>query len=379
MKLSAAFILSLIFILSGCGEETAPSQNTESFTPDTIIVLPSDTIGILLGDTNYIFGTIGDVMFSSEGNIEVLDETACCVKVFDPSGEFILQMGREGSGPGEFLHPGGMVLLSDGATGVLDQPTGGFHRFNADGLFDSLAIDFQGQPVPQWAWGVDSEAFVGAYVNVDMVDDVLMSSYIVGRWEDSPEPAVIYYEHSFPFDPQDMTGFLTNTFLSTAYAGERDGTVYVASVSSDQYHIDILDAEGTLQSSISRDMPRIEKTPEELEDETALFRAILLERGVPEYMIDFQPDPYRWMIAPQGLGADGSERVWVVNAAADQHVIDVYSRDGEHLAIVRIEGVSDPDELEFINFKIQPQGILAYSMQDEEYPKVFVIPMPEIQ
>jgi len=379
MKISAIPILALAFILSGCGEDADPSEDSGSITPDTIIIQPSDTIGILMGDPNYVFGTIGDVLYTSEGRIEVLDETACCVMVYDRSGEFILQMGRDGSGPGELLHPGGMVLLSDGTTGVLDQPTGGFHRFNTDGSFDGLAIDFQGQPVPQWAWGVDGEAFVGAYVNVDMVDDVLMSSFIVGRWETSPEPAVIYHENSFPFDPQDMSGFLTNTFLSTAYAADRDGVVYAAPVSSDEYRIDIFDADGNLESSISRDMPRIGKTPEEIEDEKALFNAILLERGVPEYMIDYQPDPYRWLIAPQGLGADGAQRIWVVNGAADQHVIDVYSRDGEHLAIVRIDGVSDPDVMEFINFKVQPQGILAYSMQDEDYPRIYVIPMPDIQ
>ncbi|MCK4749453.1 MAG: 6-bladed beta-propeller [Bacteroidales bacterium] len=379
MRFCIALVSILLIALSGCGEETSPVQESDITSVDTITVMPSDTIGVLMGDSNYVFGTIGDVLYTSEGNIAVLDETGCCVKVFDPSGEFIMQMGREGSGPGEMLHPGAMVLFSEGSIGVLDQPTGGLHSFNADGTFNGLYIDFQGQAVPQWAWGVDNYAFVGAITDVHMQDDALMASFIIGRWEDSPEPSVIYFEYSFPFDPSDMTSFLENTFFSTAYAADRDGVVYVAPISSTEYRIDIFSSDGSLLSSIERDMPRVEKSPEEIEEEIAMITAILIERGVPDYMIDYQPDPYRWLIPPQSIGADGMERVWVQNGAVDGSIIDVYSRDGEHLAVVVIEGVLNPDILDVVNYKIQPQGILAYSLQDPEYPRIYVIPMPDIR
>lgn len=368
----------LLIALSGCGDETTPAQESDVTFADTILVAPSDTIGILMGDSNYVFGTIGDVLYTSDGNIAVLDETRCCVKVFDPSGEFIMQIGRAGSGPGEVLHPGGMILFSEGSIGVLDQATGGLHRFNADGTFDSLCIDFQGQAVPQWSWGVDQGAFVGATIDVRVQDDVLMTSFIVGRWEDSPDPSVIYFENSFPFDPSDMTSFLENTILSTSYAADRDGVVYVAPTSTSEYRIDIFNSDGSFLSSIERNMPRVEKSPEEIEDEIAMISAILKERGVPDWMIDYQPDSYRWMIQPQGMGADGMERIWVQNGTVDGSVMDVYSRDGNHLAVVRIEGTSNPDILDAVTYKIQPQGILAYSLQDPDYPRIYVIPMPDI-
>jgi len=374
MRFQIAIFSIMLAALSGCGNEPPEVPDSEDNSIDTIRVAPSDTIGILMGDSNYVFGTVGDVLYTFDGNIAILDETACCVKMYDPSGEFIGQLGREGSGPGEFLHPGGMILFHDGSIGVLDQPTGGLHRFNTDGTFDSLYIDFQGQEVPQWAWGVDNSAFVGAITQTRMQDDVMMASFIVGRWDNSPDPSVIYSENSFPFNPEDMAYFLENTFFSVTYAADRDGKVYVAPISSSEYRIDIFNSDGTLYSSITRDMPRIEKSPEEIEDETAMITAILKERGVPEFMIDYQPDPYRWMIQPQGMGADGQGRVWVLNGAVDGNIMDVYSREGEHLAVVEITGVSNPDVLDFINFKVQPQGILAYSLQDPDYPRVYVIP-----
>ncbi|RKZ09846.1 hypothetical protein DRQ25_04955 [Candidatus Fermentibacteria bacterium] len=372
-----ACILPLI-VLTACGGETPPEDAIADSPIDTISVTASDTIGILMGDSNYVFGTIGDAVYTMEGNIAVLDEAACCVKVFDPSGEFLMQIGREGSGPGEMLYPGGMVMLSDGSFGILDQASGGFSRFNADGSFESLHIDFQGQGVPQWAWGVDDGAFVGASNVTRMQDDAINVTFSVGRWEDSPDPTVVYFENVFPFDPSDMASFLNNAIFSVAFAADRDGTVYIAPVSSSEYHIDIFDPDGTLISTIERDIPRVEKTPELIEDETAMISAILRERGLPEYMIDYTPDPFHWMIPPQSIGADGMGRIWVQNGTVDEPVMDVYSRDGEHLAVVRINGVMNPDVLDFMNIKVQPQGILAYSLQDPEYPRLYVIPMPEI-
>lgn len=377
MRTAAAAITAIALVI-GCGnpEESQP-VDVSSTGPDTIRVTPADTIGIMMGDSNYVFGTIADAVHLDNGDIAVLDEASCRCMLFDSGGNFINQVSRRGAGPGEVIMPGGLIRLSDNSIAILDHASG-IHRFSPEGEFLELMTDFQGQDVPQWAWGVNDMGYVGAVTSVEPVDDNLIVHFIIARWDEEPDFSVEYFRNSFPFNPQRMDEFLRNSFFSAAFAGAPDGMVYVAPISSEEYRIDIFNPDGSLRSTIQREMPRVEKSQAEIDDETALITAILKERGVPEESIMYEPDPYRWMIQPQGLGADGEGRVWVSNGASENVVMDVYSRDGEHLAVVEFEGVNNQEITDYLNIKIQPERILIYSLQDPSYPKLYLVDMPEI-
>ncbi|MFC1531568.1 6-bladed beta-propeller [Gemmatimonadota bacterium] len=58
-------------------------------------------IGVVDGDSNYVFGDVGGVTVDSHGRIFVLDVQAQHVKVFSPEGEFEQVIGGPGEGPGE--------------------------------------------------------------------------------------------------------------------------------------------------------------------------------------------------------------------------------------------------------------------------------------
>lgn len=371
------FFLSF-FLISGCGgPQPEESPEPVSAAQDTIEVFPSDTIGMLMGDTNYVFGTISDAVVLDNGKIAILDEAAGCCRVYDSEGNFITQISRRGSGPAELLRPGGMARLSDNSVLLLDHAEGA-KRFTPDGEYIDLMIDYQGREVPQWAWGVDDMGFVGAFTNTEPAEDELIVNFIVARWDGEPEQSVEYFRNSFPYNPQRMDEFLTGSFLSAAFTASPEGMVYVAPTSSEEYRVDVFNPDGSLYGRIERDIPRVEKTPSEIEDETAMFEAILRERGIPEDHIFYEPDPYRWMIQPLGLGTDGRERVWVRNSTSDEVVMDVYTRDGEHLGVVRFSGVTGADIVDFLVIKVQTERILVYSLQDMDYPKLYIVDMPDI-
>ena len=58
-------------------------------------------IGVVEGDSDYVFGDVGGVTVDSHGRIFVLDVQAQHVKVFSPEGEYEQTIGGPGGGPGE--------------------------------------------------------------------------------------------------------------------------------------------------------------------------------------------------------------------------------------------------------------------------------------
>lgn len=68
-----------------------------------------------------IFGFEVDVAMNRSGHLVVLDRRNYAVKVFKPTGEYIGGFGRAGSGPGEFLDPQAIEVLSDGRLAVVDR------------------------------------------------------------------------------------------------------------------------------------------------------------------------------------------------------------------------------------------------------------------
>lgn len=370
-------LAAALCLLAACGTDAPDPEENGSAEPDTITVSPRDTIGVLMGDSNRVFGTIADAVTLDGGTIAILDEAKGCARLFSPQGEFIRQISRSGSGPGELLRPGGMVRLSDNSMGILDHASG-LHRFSPEGEYLDLATDFLGRSVPQWAWGVNGMGYVGAITAMEPVEENMVVSFIIGRWDQGSEPSVEYFRNSFNFDPQRMDEFLRNSFFSASFAASGEGMVFVAPTSSETYEIMVHNPDGSLFSTITREMPRVQKSQEELAEETAMITAILKERGIPEDHIMYEPDPYRWLIQPQGLGVDGEGRVWVRNGASDQVIMDVYDPTGEHIAVVRIQGVTEPGTMDFLNVKVQPHAILIYSLQDPEYPRLYVLDMPQI-
>ncbi|MBD3277194.1 MAG: hypothetical protein GF388_02750, partial [Candidatus Aegiribacteria sp.] len=120
--LSACLISFLV--CCGAAENETSDTAAESAEPDTLSISPTDSIGILMGDSNYVFGTISDAIVLDSGNIVILDEASRSAMMYGPAGDFIRRIAREGSGPGELITPGGLVRFSDNTIGILDHGQG---------------------------------------------------------------------------------------------------------------------------------------------------------------------------------------------------------------------------------------------------------------
>lgn len=91
-------------------------------------------IGTAEGDADYQFGQIAGIDVGADGRIYVIDQQAHQVRVFDPDGEFLMAMGKEGSGPGELSQAAGPVFVGPGDTVIVpDMMHQRITRFTAAG------------------------------------------------------------------------------------------------------------------------------------------------------------------------------------------------------------------------------------------------------
>ncbi len=92
-------------------------------------------IGRADGAAHEMFGEIGSVAFDASDNLYVLDRQAKRVMVYDRSGRFLRQIGREGQGPGELMVPLSTFVGGDGTVIVADLGRRAYSLFGADGTF----------------------------------------------------------------------------------------------------------------------------------------------------------------------------------------------------------------------------------------------------
>jgi hypothetical protein len=111
------------------------------------------TIGVVEGPAPLEFGRVGWVEVDPDGNLYVLDSRNRRIRKFDREGSFILEMGSDGGGPGEFNRGpagqlfGGMSLVGDSALVVHDPWGWKFIYFSLDGeLLQDVNLRF---PPPQ--------------------------------------------------------------------------------------------------------------------------------------------------------------------------------------------------------------------------------------
>lgn len=333
----------------------------------------TDSIGVEMGDSNYVFGSIMSIEVGPDGLLYVLDRGRARVMVYDTLGVFQRQIGSEGTGPGEMINPLSMAVMGDGRITVCAAYNGGMYTYAPDGAWQGLTAEFTNNP-PLQMEGADSNAYVALKLDVDVDESGSLYMRIrIGRYEESSEPAVCYKDRTMPFDPTDFTGLMRESYLGWVYGVSRDGTVALAHRASDEYRVEVFDPDGTLLATLEGEPDQVPKTEEEIADEKAFIENLVTSMGASGVLISYEPDPMREQVG--GLGFDGMGRIWVSRATADIPTFDVWSAEGELLFTAEVN--SPGSDLTFWETEFGPATMYAYSMDPELYQKVYVVPLPE--
>ena len=373
-RLSVLVAFSLL-ILSGCGNEEGNSEPGEisDSAPQMIELSIVGTIGVELGDSNYVLGSVQQIDHDLDGNILVLDRSACCVRVYSPMGEFIRQISNQGSGPGELLNPMSMTVVGDGRVFVETPFSGGMHAFTTEGEWLGIVTPFFNNP-PMNTIGADGNAYAAMRLEVlpNESGDLTCTTFI-GRYEEGEMPVTRYWEYEFPFDPNNLTALLQNSLMGRVFTADRSGNVYIAELTSEEYLVQGFRSDGELFFEVEKDVERVEKSAEEILDEELYVIAYMERMGANGIILEYNAYPYRNSISE--VEVDGEGRVWVRRGTVPEPVFDVYNAAGEELFTASVPEAGD--DAVFWDFNIDEQGIIAFSINPELFQEIYILELPE--
>lgn len=103
---------------------------------DTATLVPEVTIGVADGPEEYLLGRIRSLAVSPAGEIYLMDAQVPALRKYAADGRYLMTLGREGSGPGEYRQPdGGLAVLSDGRVVLRDPGNARFAVYAGDGSY----------------------------------------------------------------------------------------------------------------------------------------------------------------------------------------------------------------------------------------------------
>jgi hypothetical protein len=370
---------------NGSGGTSSERAETEEYAlpeADEYITI-SDSIGVELGDSNYVFGQVIGLDLTPVENIAVLDLQKHCISIYNPTGDFVRRIGRQGSGPGEFQLPAGMTFFprTEG-TDVPDSLSPGFVVCDAMGgrlvYFDNnydYMTDVQGffPSPPAVLAGVDGAAIVGMKPEFLQDETGMYMGFTIGRWEmGETEPSVVYFESMSPFDPSDLSTMQDDI---VSFGANQDGYVLTAPLSTDSYEFTLWNPQGEeIFTYVDEDYQRVLKTQEEIDIEREAVNSRMVQQGMPESMANWEPDPYRSAIA--GLWFDGMDRVWVTRGTTRTPSFDVFDMNGELLFTAAVDAGEKAMTWQSV---IKGDKLLAFDVDPEYYPQVFIGSLPGFQ
>ncbi len=367
-RLLFAAVIAFSLVLS-CGD-TAEEPTAEETGPDTIEVAVTDTLGLLFGDSAFVFGTITQASWGGDGNVYVMDGQLGRIAVFSPQRELVRYIGRLGSGPGEFQYPQSFAFLDDGRLVVADWGTGSIVFFDSTlNFIDQLTGYYPSSPrylVP----GPGGSSYVALCMELDEGGDEITGSSFIARYARGMEPEHKYDSwplmirvYGDPEDPDLSIGRVDHDFDT-----DLQGTVYLAERDDSTYLVEAFPADGSIDTLVVKPWERVEKTQEQLEQQFyEEGRSTDNDgSGISRRTID---DIYPWLNAISSVDVDVNGDIWVGQGYTDMPTFEVYSPSGELRYVAVIPELEGARGLEYC-FR---NGYLAYDRQPEDYPKVYFL------
>lgn len=319
------------------------------------------------------FSDIRGLLVDAKGNIWVLEASTQEIRVFDPQGKHLRNIGRKGQGPGEFIYADGMAMAPDGLIWVHDPKNGRFSIFNQDGKFVRQQLAPSNGYGFIWFGGIDRQGRI--WDPIFFYDPKNPDRHLIRRatadWR-TVDTLALPSCNSPGRGPED--GIFKHPGGSLArvpyYPGPvsvadyDDGSVWCAPTSSEYEFIRLRVGRGDTVGRFRSRAERLPVTPAERDTAIAKLKAFMKRAG-GEVPLDYSRIP-RVKPLINSAFVDGERRLWVLrNSTPGTSAFDIFSREGQPVASLSIPFAVTPWFQPLIlkdtgYFVVQEEGEIPY-------------------
>ena len=343
------------------GNVTTVVNQSGSVWGGTATLVEEASIGVESGEDAYMFGRVAGIAVHRD-RLYVLDSQVPTIRVYDLEGNYLLSMGREGQGPGEFERPNALEVGPEGHVLIRDRDQTRLVVLESEGAAaDSLQVDKR-----LWGGGLigspDNRVFTGvlmgrgdtpfdlklgvATLSLDGADPIYRDIPDSGwtRWTiTTANPGGGSFSGPVPFAPT-----LVWTVLPS-------GAIAVGV--SDTYQFEVLGEDGA-KTVVQRSWNRVTVDPEEGEWH-ALSTVFQARANQPDWTWN-GPEIPEYKPAYRSFNADRAGRIWVIREGpgtgmpncdwpntldeyfdaepcwTEAEIVDVFEEDGRFLGAVEV-------------------------------------------
>jgi hypothetical protein len=269
------------------------------------------------GAPEYVFGRISAVRLAPDGSVWVFDMSVPALRHFDSTGKFIRQVGRGGSGPGEYGELLALAMPPRGGVVIFDPRNGHLNLFNGAGLFTTswtVATGRSGRGQPRTAFvgvgGVETDRSGTIYVRSTVTGSpVLIALDASGRARDTLSPPSLRLPPPSPSGLAALSAYLPREYWTFSRLG------YFVGGRSDIYAIHLITGSRVIR--IERDVPAIVIDAAERQRISAPTSA----RGAGQATVSASDVP-RAKPFFGGITTDEDGRIWVRMRTQPQRMLD---------------------------------------------------------
>lgn len=365
-------LLATALTVLSCGGSEPSATNPEPVSlpveSGTAMLQVEVEIGVELGDSNFVFGVIQDLDFTSDGNVAVLDTQKRKVTLFSPAGDFLGEFGGQGEAPGEFLNPRGIACLNDGRIAVTDPFSREVEVFDSNLQHSETISDFAARaPFVITAAG---NGFAGEQGGLNRDAGIVTIS--LTAWRQGSDSPIVFFEFEDDFSPEHL---IQRIMKPQAGLVADAGNLYYSAPVSEEYVVLVYPMDGSESYQLSYPgYSPVVKSAEDLQDDILAYEYRMqgmASTGRGRRLAGTTYEPPADYYATSSLGVDSLGNVWVQRGWESNPTFDLFPPGATEPAETVI---ADPElNLSSFTFVITPNGFAAFDSNPEDYPRVLIL------